>query len=114
MERIQYRTRNLREGFMLVSFTVDPKNDTPPVLSAYAREHHAAPHRWRFVTGEPAAVAALVTDGFKSPGGADHTGRLYLVDGKGRVRGLYDDTNEEEDRLIRDAGLLANFPVKDP
>lgn len=43
----------------LVSVTLDPAFDTPPVLTAYARAMQADPARWPFVTGTPDAIAAL-------------------------------------------------------
>jgi carboxypeptidase C (cathepsin A) len=36
----------------LVSFTVDPKNDTPTALAAYATRYRAEPGRWFFFTGD--------------------------------------------------------------
>ena len=85
----------------MVSFTVDPQRDTPQVLRAYA-EQVGADERWRFVTGDPAAIRAVVRDGFKLGIGdkeptvddADlydiaHSTKLALVDPDGNVRGLY-------------------------
>ena len=40
----------------LVSFTVDPKNDTPAILAAYATRYRAEPGRWFFLTGDRAAL----------------------------------------------------------
>src|SRR5579883_1511893 len=34
-----------------VSFTVDPKNDTPQALNEYARHFDADPQKWFFLTG---------------------------------------------------------------
>jgi protein SCO1/2 len=53
-----------REGVRLVSVSIDPAHDTPEVLAAYAARHGASA-RWRFLTGDPAAVRALARDGFK-------------------------------------------------
>jgi len=88
------------EGVRLVSVSIDPAHDTPEVLAAYAARHGASA-RWRFLTGEPAAVRALARDGFKlgvaevegevDPGLAlAHSDRFVLVDAGGRVRGYYD------------------------
>jgi protein SCO1/2 len=49
----------------IVSFTVDPENDTPSVLKAYAEKNGADPSRWFFVTGDVEAVKQTVTGGFK-------------------------------------------------
>jgi protein SCO1/2 len=73
----------------LVSVTLDPAFDTPTVLDAYATAMGALPERWRFVTGEPSAVAQL-TKAFsihveKNGVLLDHTLATAIVDAQGRV-----------------------------
>src|SRR4051794_30058833 len=41
MADIQHRSRHLGEAFHLVTFTVDPENDTPERLAEYAHAYHA-------------------------------------------------------------------------
>ena len=53
------------EDVRLVSFSVDPTYDRPPVLLEYARVNRADPWRWRFLTGERAAIWNLSKEGFK-------------------------------------------------
>src|SRR5579884_1022855 len=77
----------------LVSFSVDPDNDTPPVLEAYAAAAHADPARWSFLTGPADDVTRAVVQGFKvsaakvSKGAGDyevvHGDWFVLVDRKG-------------------------------
>ena len=43
----------------LVSFTVDPEYDTPPVLAEYGKSFGADPARWKFVTGTREALWTL-------------------------------------------------------
>ncbi|MEO7271156.1 MAG: SCO family protein [Vicinamibacterales bacterium] len=43
----------------LVSVTMDPGYDTPPVLLEHARRVGARPDRWTFATGEPADLTRL-------------------------------------------------------
>lgn len=77
----------------LVSFTVDPANDTPPVLAAYAKTHGAAPSIWYFLTGPVSTLQMLDRDAFKLgkiDGTMQHSTRFVLVDGKGKIRGYYD------------------------
>jgi protein SCO1/2 len=101
MSRLQagFAERNI-EGIRLVSISVDPEHDTPGVLDTYARQMGVDPHRWTLLTGDEDKVRSLVVDGFKTPvvsppqGGAGpidiaHTGKLVLVDGRGRIRGYY-------------------------
>lgn len=76
----------------LVSFTVDPDNDTPPVLAAYARKFGAEAGRWSFLTGDKGTLNTLDQDAFKLGtigAGMDHSTRFVLVDKKGRIRGYY-------------------------
>jgi len=83
----------------LVSFSVDPENDTPAVLKTYAGHLEADPSRWRFVTGDLEAMKTLVVGSFNSAmdkkstsaGMVDiaHTTKLALIDPEGNLRGYY-------------------------
>ena len=48
----------------LVSFTVDPQDDTPAVLSAYADHLGADPQSWWFLTGPQKQVYDVIQNGF--------------------------------------------------
>ncbi|HEX4966822.1 MAG TPA: SCO family protein [Thermoanaerobaculia bacterium] len=92
----------------LVSFSVDPKFDTPAVLQTYAQSFKA-PDRWLFLTGDGEQIYRLSKDGFKlaidntpqAPGATPtaepilHSTRFVLVDGQGRIRGYYEAFDEE-------------------
>jgi protein SCO1/2 len=115
MQELQQALKNVE--VRLVSFTVDPKHDTPEALAAYARQFEAVPGRWKFLTGERDALWTLAREGFRV-GVADEEGtvdepiahsiRLILVDRRGVIRGYYDATDEAAvDRLLRDARRLA-------
>lgn len=117
MGAIQDQTRELGEAFQLVSFTVDPENDTPEVLARYAHENGAT-SRWTFVTGPLDKIEATVMKGFKvAMGKADsggglmtifHGEKLVLVDAKGAIRGYYSADDEGTALLLKDArGLIA-------
>lgn len=109
-----------------ISFSVDPRNDTPEALSKFAKDL-GAPPRWKFLTGM--GVYNLAWERFKltarptpeeGPGNAVlHSTRFTLVDGQGRMRGLYTyDYDEPEkippmmERLVRDARALLETPEK--
>ena len=49
----------------LVSFTVDPEQDTPEVLVEYAARFGADRDRWLFLTGEKQAIYRLAQEGFR-------------------------------------------------
>ena len=48
-----------------LSITVDPDNDTPEVLKAYAQSHGALHDNWVFATGDANAVRKTVVKGFR-------------------------------------------------
>lgn len=82
----------------LVSFTVDPDQDTPRVLRFYAEKLHAEDGRWDFLTGAKATLYDLsikgfklgVSDGSEAEGVPVHSTRFVLVDRQGTIRGYYD------------------------
>jgi protein SCO1/2 len=92
----------------LVSFTVDPQDDTPAVLSTYANNLGADPHRWWFLTGPEKPLYELIQKGFfqsvQDNHGKDleqgqflitHSTRVVLVDDAGFMRGFFDGTTSE-------------------
>jgi protein SCO1 len=102
----------------LVSVSVDPKRDTPPVMAQYAQKYHSEPGRWSFLTGKEADILEL-TKSFQLPAPVqapknliDHSQQLVLVDARSRIRGYYDGTNElEVKRLVKDVSQLAEDTV---
>jgi cytochrome oxidase Cu insertion factor (SCO1/SenC/PrrC family) len=56
----------LADKVQLVSFNVDPVGAGPGQLRAYLAQYgaHAADRHWQFLTGTPAAIRHVVTDGF--------------------------------------------------
>jgi protein SCO1/2 len=113
MAELQGRLEHARSGARLLSFSVDPEHDTPPVLAAYAARAHADAARWTFVTGPADDVSRAVVLGFKvaatkvAKGAADyevmHGDWFVLVDAKGDFRGYYPmDDPGETDVLVSD------------
>jgi protein SCO1/2 len=96
----------------LVSFTVDPKNDTPVALAAYATRYRAEPGRWFFLTGDQVALESICRNGFKLgdvDGSLVHSTRFVLLDRHSRVRGFYS-TSEDDSamtKLLHDIRTLA-------
>ncbi len=123
--RITRRMRELQQAaakdsvkLELVSFSVDPDNDTPEALTAYAKEFGADLATWRFLTGDLEVVRKTSEQGFKlaldgkATPGAEHFGlfhgsHLVLVDGTGQIRGYYR-TSEDGPmaQILRDAARL--------
>jgi protein SCO1/2 len=106
MADLQSRLAGERSDVRLVSFSVDPENDTPEVLSRYSAKTHADAMRWSFVTGSTDAVEKAVVVGFKMSAAkiakaADdydvvHGEWFVLVDPKGNLRGYYPTGTDEE------------------
>lgn len=100
----------------ILSFTVDPENDRPEVLNAYAQKYNAKDGKWLFLTGEKKKIYQLAQKGFFVTAGEEstdvtpdfvHTSKFVLVDRKGWIRGYYDGTSREEvDRLILEIQIL--------
>lgn len=90
----------------LVSFTVDPKNDSPEVLKEYAESYGADLSNWSFLTGyDYETIKELSENSFRSPvqeiPGSDqvsHGTYFLLVNPDGEVIKFYDgiDMNEVE------------------
>jgi protein SCO1/2 len=108
-------------GVELVSFTVDPLNDTPDKLSAYAERWHADPAKWAFATGPLAEMQHVIADGFKIAFGKVDNGAgafemmhgnyFVVVDRKMQIRGYYStDRPEEMNNLVHDVIRLAASP----
>lgn len=95
----------------LVTFTVDPDYDTPEVLASYANAVGARADRWWMLTGPKEAIDALTPKLLPrtqraAPGEAPigqqvaHQTRLCVVDGAGRIRGIYSGEGDEHLALI--------------
>lgn len=114
MERLQDSIS--RHGdVMLVSFTVDPDNDTPGRLSSYAQGYHAREGKWLFLTGGRDQMQGLARDAFHLglQEGTDpkepiiHSKRFVLIDRTGHIRGYYssEDTSAHA-KMMADLDIL--------
>ena len=79
----------------LLSVSFDVENDSPAALASYATSLRADPEWWTFAVPSSAANAeallrslgvVVIPDGM---GGFVHNGSIHLLDGQGRLRGLY-------------------------
>lgn len=105
MRQIQTKTMDLSD-VRLVSFTVDPAHDTPPVLAAYSKHFLAQSGRWFFLTGPQARLNDLGLNAFhlnRVDGSLDHSTRFTVVDRHGRIRGYYRFSDDDfPERLLTD------------
>jgi len=104
---------------LLVSFTVDPEFDTPPVLREYAQRYGADPGRWLLLTGSRDELYRLIRSDFLlgvqrnegsnvKPGyEVEHSTKLVLVDAQGNIRSYFDGTNADDlAELVRRITIL--------
>ncbi|QDV18241.1 hypothetical protein Pan153_28980 [Gimesia panareensis] len=112
--------------FRLVTITVDPKHDTPEVLSQYAELMGADPKKWLFLTGDQKDIFHLIEKSFLMPvqenvGPARkpgfeviHTTNVMLVDPKGRVLGKFNAVDDAQmAELRREVRKLVKGEAKD-
>lgn len=98
----------------LVSFTVDPENDTPQRLAAYAAAFDADPERWFFLTGPLDAVRKTVEEGLRQSMGRTgdstlfHSERFVLIDRQCRIRGFFETDPSGLKTLVRGLRSLVN------
>ncbi len=124
---VQRRVKGVGTKLSILTFSVDPQNDTPEVLYKYARKQHANPTIWKFLTSQnEKEMKELLIKGFKVPVGEKelikkkiaeteihlwdiaHTEKFVLVDHEGEIRGYYGIDKAELNRLMIDVGLLVN------
>lgn len=117
MAGVRTQLAPVRSDVRIVSFSVDPQNDTPAALKEYALKHGVDQPDWSFLTGPVDQVKSVVIDGFKqslSLGPSEsgkalgilHGSHFVLVDRQLDIRGFYPSDDEGILRLTRDARLL--------
>ena len=118
MQRVHKKFK-ANDEVRILSFTVDPDNDTVEQMKRYADAHDADHSKWFFLTGGKDDLYSLARKSFfvlkpaeaenQGDVGSDfiHTNNFVLVDQKRRIRGYYDGTSSKEvDKLINDIDLL--------
>ncbi len=95
MAEVQRLTRG-QEDVRLLSLTVDPRTDTPPVLAEFGAKFGADSNRWQLLTGDKAALYQLIETSFLKrdpqpqaspmPGGFHDVDYIAVVDRAGNVR----------------------------
>lgn len=100
---------------LIVSHTIDPEYDTVALLNDYAERLGAESDKWHFLTGNKDSIYYLAQTSYfvtamedqQEPDGFIHSGAFLLIDKKGRIRGKYDGTKEEEvNQLLKDIETL--------
>jgi protein SCO1/2 len=107
-----------RNSVEFVSITLDPRRDTPEVLSRYARLFGADSANWHFLTGSPSEVESVIAAWgmwakIGPTGVLDHPSRIFLLDPRGHQREIYNLEFLKADSVLQDVrGLIAELPKK--
>jgi protein SCO1/2 len=104
------------DRFVLISHTIDPKNDGPSALKAYAQKQGVINHRWQFLTGPTDSIFSLAERYLafakvapEEEGGFTHSGFIMLMDDRRQIRAVYDGTRSElTDSIYNDIQILFN------
>lgn len=124
MKQVKNDLSDLDDMLVYLSFSIDPKNDTPTHLCEYMRQHQITSENWYFLTNDDEEATHLLgTEGFKihamsddnAPGGYAHSPNFILVDRKKRIRGIYDGLDRDQveqlkldvKKLVRDEYNIA-------
>ncbi|HNQ74334.1 MAG TPA: SCO family protein [Verrucomicrobiota bacterium] len=109
MAEVQRLTK-AQPDVQLLSLTVDPASDTPPVLAKFGAQFGTDPNRWQMLTGRKSDLYALIATSFLGrapaaqadlmPGGFADTDRIAVVDRSGRVRRYFDGMRTETPAAI--------------
>jgi protein SCO1 len=110
MASIQKELRKAGLSAEIVSFSIDPGNDTPKKLVDFGQKFHVDFSNWHFLTGySDEQIKQLSQGSFKSalikdsPNDIMHGTSFFLVDQSGTVIEKYSGTNSKtDDQIIKD------------
>lgn len=114
MVRVYEATKDMPD-VLLLSHSIDPEYDTVALLHDFAERLGVESKRWHFVTGVKDSIYKIAQTSYLAtaledkaePDGFIHSGAFLLIDKKGRIRGKYDGTKEDDvNKLIEDIKKL--------
>ena len=123
LQRVQDKFAYTNGLVQILSHTVNPENDSVPVLKAYSNMVHADNSIWNFVTGDKKQLYEMARESYlvtarEGDGGPDdfiHSEFFILVDKEKHIRGIYDGTNiKAVNELLDDIKvLIAEYTIKE-
>lgn len=109
MRKLQEQIKGM-EDVRLLSISVDPKRDVPPVLNQFAHRWGAPNNQWTFLTGDAATVHLLAYETFHVGdviNKMEHSTKFALVDQHGVIRGYYSSFDRDSMAdLLKDIKIL--------
>lgn len=114
MSKLQSKLAKQGLSIPIVSFSVDPKRDTPKAMKAYGKKFGADFSTWHFVTGySPAEIKQFARKSFKSPiskiANTDqytHSSSFFLINQSGQIMARYDGLKPPYKKIIEDIQKL--------
>jgi cytochrome oxidase Cu insertion factor (SCO1/SenC/PrrC family) len=105
-----------RKGVKFISISCDADNDTPAVLSSYAKKFTSDNENWKFLTGNSQYINRIGSDKFLlSVGPRTHAESFCAVDKWGNVRGTFNwhkvEAMEELNKLLVALSLEETEPA---
>ncbi|NMH75456.1 SCO family protein [Bacillus sp. RO2] len=110
MARVQREMKETGVEVPIVSFSIDPENDTPEALKEYGDLYQADYQAWNFVTGyDQETIERFANVSFMVPAskeeGSDqymHSTSIFLVDKEGFVRESYSGLDVPLEEIMED------------
>jgi protein SCO1/2 len=118
MARVQKELNKSGVNATIVSFSIDPEHDTPPVLKKFGTDHGATLTNWYFLTGYKFSdIQKLCLSAFKGQISKvasndpqtvlfNHPSQFYLIDQTGKVRKFYDGLRPNVKQIVQDVKTL--------
>lgn len=108
MKKLTENTKDLEDQIQFVSFSIDPKRDSPSRFRAYMKEMGITANNWSFLTGDEQETYGLAFDYFyvgvqRSDNPEEdflHDDKFVLVDKEGYVRGFYEGTQPDKVQIL--------------
>lgn len=118
LKKLNDATKDIADEVQFMSFSINPKRDTPSQLRRYKKKYKITAKNWYFFTGKEDFTHDLGINHFQifagqdpeSAGGYAHSGAFTLVDKEGYVRGVYMGTEPKEvKRLEKELRKLLKY-----
>jgi protein SCO1/2 len=111
--KVVYDKFRSEDAIRFLSHTVDPENDSVPVLRSYGRENKINSDKWFLLTGTRQALYELSKKSYYLGVASDdqdnftHSEKFVLVDTHRVIRGFYNGTDSAEvNKLTEDIEIL--------
>jgi protein SCO1/2 len=113
MAKVQRKLKEAGLDNNMVSFSVDPERDTPPVLKEFAAKFEADLSHWHFLTGYQQEEVSTLAKAFKTLAeneeGTDqfiHSTKIFLIDKDGTIVKGYDGLDVPFEEIVADLQAL--------